>query len=127
MFKVFISDSIYRKIITSEEKKASSERSYLYKLLKKQPVQIVTPEEETNIKNNALGIVDQNIIPLALFTQDCLDSDSSAPLETIQKTIGDFKKFYSDLASETNRETYLYAVNGKRMERCAGVKNRLLR
>ena len=52
MFKVFISDSIYRKIITSEEKKASSERSYLYKLLKKQPVQIVTPEEEKIIQAN---------------------------------------------------------------------------
>ena len=78
-------------------------------------------------KNNDVGIVDQDITPWALFTRDCLDSDSSAPLETIQKTIGDFRNFYAHLASETNRETYFYAINGKRLERCTGVKNRLLK
>ena len=78
-------------------------------------------------KNNDLGIVDQDIIPWALFTRDSLDSDSSAPLETIQKTMVEFKNFYADLASETNRDTYLYALNGKRMKRCTGVKNRLLK
>ena len=78
-------------------------------------------------KNNDIGIVDQSITPWALFTKNSLDSDSSAPLETVEQTIDDFRHFYADLASETNRGTYLYALNGKRMERCTGVKNRLLK
>ena len=78
-------------------------------------------------KNNDIGIVDQSITPWALFTKNSLDSDSSAPLEAIEQTIADFRHFYADLASETNRGTYLYALNGKRMKRCTGVKNRLLK
>lgn len=78
-------------------------------------------------KNNDIGIVDQSITPWALFTKNSLDSNSSAPLEAIEQTIDDFRNFYADLASETNRGTYLYAINGKRLERCTGVKNRLLK
>ena len=78
-------------------------------------------------KNDDVGIVDQSITPWALFTRNSLDSDSSAPLEAIEQTREDFRNFYANISSETNRETYFYAINGKRLERCTGVKNRLLK
>ena len=78
-------------------------------------------------KNDDVGIVDQSITPWALFTRNSLDSDSSAPLEAIEQTREDFRNFYANISSETNRETYFYAINGKRMKRCTGVKNRLFK
>jgi hypothetical protein len=78
-------------------------------------------------KYDDVGIVDQSITPWALFTRNSLDSDSSAPLEAIEQTREDFRNFYANISSETNRETYFYAINGKRLERCTGVKNRLLK
>lgn len=78
-------------------------------------------------KNDDVGIVDQSITPWALFTRNSLDSDSSAPLEAIEQTREDFRNFYANISSETNRETYFYSINGKRLERCTGVKNRLLK
>ena len=73
------------------------------------------------------GTVHQSIIPLALFTESSLKGESSAPLETIDQTIADFNKFYAALSNEAEHKTYSYALNGKRMERCMGVRNRLFK
>ena len=73
------------------------------------------------------GTVHQSIIPLALFTESCLNGESSAPLESINQTIEDFNKFYAALSNEAEHNTYYYAVNGKVMERCMGVRNRLFK
>jgi hypothetical protein len=57
MFKVYISDSVYKDIVNAEEQKVASGRSFLYKLLKQQPVQQLS-EIETRvtqpIENNGL-------------------------------------------------------------------------
>ena len=45
MFKVYISDSVYDRIISTEEQRATAGRSNLYKLLKQQPVQILTEKD----------------------------------------------------------------------------------
>lgn len=73
------------------------------------------------------GTVPQSISPWALFTESSLTGDSSAPLESIEETIDDFHKFYAALPNPAEHNTYLYALNGKRMERCMGVRNRLLK
>lgn len=73
------------------------------------------------------GTVHQSIIPLALFTESSLNGESSAPLESINQTIDDFNKFYAALSNEAEHNTYYYAVNGKLMERCMGVRNRLFK
>ena len=73
------------------------------------------------------GTVHQSIIPLALFTESSLNGKSSSPLETIDQTIDDFNKFYAALSYEAEHNTYYYAVNGERKERCMGAKNRLFK
>lgn len=73
------------------------------------------------------GTVSQSIIPWNLFTEESLNGKSSAPLESINQTIEDFKNFYAALSNEAEHNTYLYAVNGKLMERCMGIRNRLIK
>lgn len=73
------------------------------------------------------GTVSQSITPWSLFTESSLNGESSAPLETIEQTINVFNKFYSSIYDETERETYLYGLNGKVMKQCMGAKNRLLK
>ena len=73
------------------------------------------------------GTVAQSITPWALFTESSLSVDSSAPLESIEETIDDFHRFYAALSNEAEHNTYYYALNGKLMERCMGVRNRLLK
>lgn len=73
------------------------------------------------------GTVAQSIIPWNLFTEGSLNGNSSAPLDSINQTIADFNKFYAALSNEAEHNTYHYALNGKVMERCMGVRNRLLK
>ena len=75
MFKVYISDSIYQTIITSEENKAPSEQSYLYKLLDKQPIQILKPEEEKKIQENPSCVLDN---PSAVYILNISPEKASA-------------------------------------------------
>ena len=75
MFKVFISDSIYQGIITSEENKTLSEKSYLYKLLKKQPIQVLKPEDEVNIKANPKEVLNN---PSSLYILSTSAEEASA-------------------------------------------------
>ena len=73
------------------------------------------------------GTVSQSIIPWNLFTEESLNGKSSAPLESINQTIADFKNFYAALSNEAEHNTYFYALNGQRKERCTGVRNRLFK
>ena len=52
MFKVYISDSVYDRIINAEEQRATPGRSNLYKLLKLQPVQILTKIDTERFKSH---------------------------------------------------------------------------
>lgn len=81
MFKVYISDSIYQNIIIAEERKSLSERSYLYKLLKKQPVQILKPVEEMNILANPKEVLNN---PSSLYILNISPEEASA----IEKSYG---------------------------------------
>ena len=77
--------------------------------------------------NNDKGTTRQIIIPLALFTESSLVGVSSAPLEDINQNIEaikDFSVFVSKVSSYTD---YFYSVNGKRINHCYGIKNRLLK
>lgn len=50
MFKVYISYSVYQAIVRTEEQKVVTKHSYLYKLLKQQPVQKLTSVKTAVIK-----------------------------------------------------------------------------
>ena len=56
MFKVFISDSVYDRIISTEEQRAVG-RSNLYKLLKQQPVQILTEKDTEKFKAHSENVL----------------------------------------------------------------------
>ena len=73
------------------------------------------------------GTVSQSIIPWNLFTEESLNGKSSAPLESVHQVIADFNNFYKALSNEAEHNTYLYAVNGERMKRCMGIRNRLFK
>jgi hypothetical protein len=91
-------------------------RSYLYKLLKQQPVQILTASESEEFKAH-----------LALFTESSLNGTSTPPLKAIEQTTTTLRDFSKSLPKLTDHSTYLYAVNGQRMEKCLGVRNRLIK
>lgn len=73
------------------------------------------------------GTVSQSIIPWNLFTEESLNGKSSAPLESVHQVIADFNNFYKALSNKAEHNTYLYAINGQRKERCMGVRNRLFK
>ena len=52
MFKVYITESSYKGIISKEEQRTTSGRSNLYKLLKQQPVQLLTAAENDKFKTH---------------------------------------------------------------------------
>ena len=52
MFKVYISDSVYDRIINAEEQRATPGRSNLYKLLKQQPLQFLTEKDTERFKSH---------------------------------------------------------------------------
>lgn len=78
--------------------------------------------------NHNIGTAHQLLIPLALFTEASLNGTTTSPLDSINQTIGNLHDFYEDiLHRKDNKIDYLYAVNGKVMEKCMGVRNRLLK
>lgn len=72
------------------------------------------------------GTVSQDIIPWALFTQSSLNGLSSAPLDSINQTLTALLDFNTSLNYQFVHSTYSYALNGKCMEKCLGIRNRLL-
>ncbi len=76
--------------------------------------------------NHNRGTARQMLIPLALFTESSLKGTSTPPLKAINQTIATLRNFSRSLPRLTDHSVYLYAVNGQRMERCMGIRNRLL-
>ncbi|MBO7051550.1 MAG: hypothetical protein J6W24_02685 [Prevotella sp.] len=77
--------------------------------------------------NNYFGTARQTIYPLALFTESSLTGASSAPLRAIKQNLAAIKDFSEHATNVKTFDKYLYAVNGKRIEKCSGFRNRLLK
>ena len=73
------------------------------------------------------GTARQMLIPMTLFTEGSLNGISTPPLKAIEQTITTLRDFSKSLSQLTDHNVYLYAVNGKRMERCMSMRNRLLK
>ena len=79
--------------------------------------------------NKDKGTTRQLLLPLAIFTESSLNGKSTPPLDAIDQTLKTLRNFSKDLSflPESAHSTYLYAVNGKRMEKCFSLRNRLLK
>lgn len=79
--------------------------------------------------NKDKGTARQMLIPMALFTESSLNGNSTPPLDAIEHTLSTLRKFSKSLSylPESAHSTYLYAVNGKRMDKCLSIRNRLLK
>lgn len=79
--------------------------------------------------NRDKGTARQLLLPLALFTESSLNGNSTPPLDAINQTLATLRDFSKSLPRilESEHDTYLYAVDGKRMEKCLGLRNRLMK
>ena len=78
--------------------------------------------------NKAVGTADQTITPQVMFTEDSLNSHSTAPLKSMQQITSTLRKFSNSLSSPyTKHDSYYYAVNGEWMEKCIAIRNRLIK
>lgn len=79
--------------------------------------------------NKDKGTARQMLIPMALFTESSLNGNSTPPLDAIEHTLSTLRKFSKTLIHlpESAHSTYLYAVNGKRMDKCLSIRNRLIK
>lgn len=79
--------------------------------------------------NKDKGTARQLLIPMALFTENSLNGYSTPPLDAIDQTLKTLRNFSKELPHlpESAHQTYLYAVNGKCMERCFCLRSRLLK
>lgn len=77
--------------------------------------------------NGDKGTARQILLPMALFTENSLNGKSTPPLKAIEQTLSAVRDFSKSLSKLSDHSTYLYAVNGKRMERCMAIRNRLIR
>lgn len=81
MFKVYISDSVYDRILNTEEQRATAGRSNLYKLLKQQPVQILTEKDTERYKLHSENVLKN---PSSLYILNITHTEAL----TIQRTYG---------------------------------------
>jgi hypothetical protein len=79
--------------------------------------------------NKETGTARQLLLPLALFTESSINGKSTPPLDAIHYTLATLRRFSKSLTylPESAHSTYLYAVNGKRMEKCIAIRNRLIK
>ena len=77
--------------------------------------------------NKNVATARQTIIPWALFTESSLNGTSTPPLEAITQATATLRTFSKSLPHLTDHSIYSYAVNGKVMEKCMGVRNRLIK
>lgn len=77
--------------------------------------------------NQDKGTTRQTLLPLALFTESSLNGKSTPPLKAINQTLSTLRDFTNSLSKLTDHNVYLYAVNGQRMEKCMGIRNRLIK
>ena len=81
MFKVYLSDSVYDRIIKAEEQRAMAGRSSLYKLLKQQPVHLLNQEDMGKLKAHPENVLKN---PSSLYILDIPAAEALA----IQRTYG---------------------------------------
>ena len=77
--------------------------------------------------NHDKGTARQTLLPLALFTESSLNGTSTPPLKVIEQATSTLRNFSKSLPQLTDHTTYLYAVNGQRMEKCIAIRNRLIK
>ena len=77
--------------------------------------------------NKNVATARQTIIPWALFTESSLNGISTAPLEAITQATATLRTFPKSLPHLTDHSIYSYAVNGKVMEKCLSIRNRLIK
>jgi hypothetical protein len=79
--------------------------------------------------NKEIGTARQLLLPLALFTESSLNGKSTPPLDAINQTLATLRKFSKSLQylPESGHATYLYAVNGLRLDKCLSLRNRLVK
>jgi hypothetical protein len=69
----------------------------------------------------------QMLIPLTLFTESSINGTSTPPLDAIEQTIDTLQDFSKSLQKRPFHNDYFYAVNGRRMEKCLCMRNRLIK
>lgn len=109
MFKVLISDSVFNRIKTAEEQRTSAGHSNLYKLLNQQPERL---RPGYGIMVEVFGITDK-----------CTLYDDSHDRQIVSNY---FIVEASHKLAAFNPEDK-GTVNGERMKRCMGVRNRLFK
>ena len=77
--------------------------------------------------NHDKGTARQTLLPMTLFTESSINSTSTPPLKAIDQTLETLRGFSKSLSRLTDHSVYLYAVNGQRMEKCLGIRNRLIK
>ena len=77
--------------------------------------------------NKDKGTARQTLLPMTLFTESSINGNSTPPLKMIDQTIKTLRDFSNSLSTLVDYKVYLYAVNGKRMEKCNVIRNRLIK
>ena len=79
--------------------------------------------------SNSKATACQTLIPMTLFTENSLDGQSTPPLDAINQTITTLRRFSKSLPHlpESEHSKYLYAVDGKHMEKCPSIRNHLIK
>ncbi len=85
---------------------------------------IVKVEHKLAAFNKNVSTCLQTITPQVIFTVDSLNKNSTPPLKAIDHAIATIRDF-SKTAPKS--KDYHYALNGKIMTKCTGIKNRLLK
>ena len=88
---------------------------------------IIKVEHKLAAFNGNRGTCMQTITPQTLFTIDSLNRNSTPPLKAIDHAIADIRNFSLSVSKTDDSSDYYYALNGKLMEKCTGIKNRLLK
>ena len=77
--------------------------------------------------NKDIGTTRQTLLPMTLFTESSINGTTTPPFKVIDQTMNDIRDFSKSLSTLSDHSVYAYAVNGKRMERCIAIRNRLLK
>ena len=88
---------------------------------------IVKVEHKMAAFNKNVSTCEQTITPQVLFTVDSLNHNSTPPLKAIDHVLATIRKFSKGASRSNDAADYFYALNNKCMERCTGIKNRLLK
>ncbi|MBR1682015.1 MAG: hypothetical protein IJ767_05705 [Bacteroidaceae bacterium] len=87
---------------------------------------IVKAEHRLAAFNGNIATSQQTITPQVLFTVDSLNGHSTPPLKSIEQMTAALRSFSHWTRNLMDHSAYCYAVNGERMERCRGVRNRMV-